>query len=45
MLFNWGIVSHFASLVGSVLLEDVAGSDHHPGRLDTVECPALLLLH
>lgn len=38
-------VSHLASLVGSVLLEDVASSDHHPGCLDTVERSALLLLH
>jgi len=28
-----------------MLLEDVAGSDHHPGCLDTVERSALLLLH
>lgn len=38
-------VPHLASLVGGVLLEDVAGSDHHPGCLDTVERSALLLLH
>lgn len=41
---NW-CSSHLASLVGSVLLEDVAGSDHHPGCLYPVECSALLLLH
>lgn len=38
-------VSHLASLIGSVLLEDVASSDHHPGCLDTVKRSALLLLH
>lgn len=38
-------LSHLASLVGGVLLEDVAGADHHPGCLDTIECSALLLLH
>lgn len=38
-------VSHLSSLVGCVLLEDVASSDHHPGRLYPVESSALLLLH
>lgn len=37
--------SDFSSLVGCVLLEDVAGADHHPGGLDPVEGSALLLLH
>lgn len=38
-------VFHLASLVGGMLLEDVASSDHHPGCLDSVERSALLLLH
>lgn len=38
-------VSDFSSLVGCVLLEDVASSDHHPGGLYPVEGSALLLLH
>lgn len=38
-------MSDFSSLVGCVLLEDVASSDHHPGRLYPVEGSALLLLH
>lgn len=38
-------VLHLASLVGGMLLEDVASSDHHPGCLNTVERSALLLLH
>lgn len=36
---------HLASLVGGMLLEDVASSDHHPGCLNAVERSALLLLH
>lgn len=38
-------MSDFSSLVGGVLLEDVASSDHHPGGLYPVEGSALLLLH
>ena len=35
---------YLPSLVSSMLLQDVACSDHHPGCLDTVERSALLLL-
>lgn len=37
--------SYLASLVGSVFLEDVTRSDHHPGGLDPVKGSAFLLLH
>lgn len=38
-------VLHLARLVGGVLLENVASSDHHPSCLNAVERSALLLLH